>query len=145
MIKVFMWVMCSDEKLDSHRFAEVIDAAVAAGEVTESEKFSKWAAAVRKRPAPADPLKPRASTKKKTKGGGGGAGGGGGDGDLMALIQQRQAVRGSQANDLFASLEAKYSGRGGGAKKGAPGAKGRGGKKEGATKVEVGGVSKKKK
>jgi len=30
---------------------------------------------------------------------------GGGDGDLMALIQARQASRMSQADDLFAGLE----------------------------------------
>ena len=31
MRKVFMWVMCSDEAADSHRFADAVDAAVAAG------------------------------------------------------------------------------------------------------------------
>jgi DnaJ family protein C protein 9 len=132
-----MWVMCSDQKLDSHRFADVIDAAVLAGELDKSAKFSKWATAARKKPAPKDPLKPRA-TKKKGGGGGGGEGGGG-DGDLMALIQSRQAARAGQADDLFASLEAKYGGGGGGG--------GGGGKKGGmggAIKVKGGGVSKKK-
>ena len=80
-------------------------------ELKASKKFSEWAAAARKKPAPKDPLKPRAGPKKNKGGGGGGGGGsGGGDGDLMALIQQRQAARASQADDLFASLEAKYGG-----------------------------------
>ena len=135
MEKVFMWVMCSDDKLDSHRFADIIDAAVAAEEVKVFKKFSKWAVAVRKRPAPKDPLKPRAASKKKKA-----ASAGGGEGDLLALIQQRQKARMSQADDLFASLEAKYGG--GGIKK----KKGGGNNKVGATKVQVkgGGVSKKK-
>ena len=131
MAKVFMWVMCSDDKLDSHRFADLVDAAIDSGELKPSQKFSKWAAIVRRQPAPKNPLKPQKKKKGKQ---------GGSDGDLMALIQARQSARASQADDLFASLEAKYGG----------GSKGKGGAgkkrgKEGATGVKEGGVSKKKK
>ena len=120
MSKVFMWVMCSEEAVDSHRFADVVDAAVDAGESKRYPAFTSWAAKIRKKPAPKDPLKPRPKKKKKAA-----SAAGGGEGDLMAIIQARQNARAAAADDLFARLEEKYGGgkspkkkaKGGGKKK----------------------------
>lgn len=70
MGKVFMWVMCSDEAKDAHRFADAVDAAVADGSAPLYKTFQDWARRVRAKPAPKDPLaEPRktANTKKKAK------------------------------------------------------------------------------
>ena len=120
MSKVFMWVMCSEEAIDAHRFADVVDAAVARGDAPAFPAFERWAKKTRERPAPKNPLEPREKKKKRSKKGEG-------EGDLAALILARRDARAAQADDLFASLEAKY-----------------GGKKAGTTKAK-GGVEKKTK
>ena len=128
MGKVFMWVMCSEEARDAHRFADMVDDAVAAGSAKPHETFKAWARRVRAKPAPKDPLaEPRkpANTKKKGKDDASG---------LAALILARRETR---ADDLFASLEAKY----GGAKKKKPKPE----KKPSGAPKAAGGVAKKKK
>jgi DnaJ family protein C protein 9 len=102
MTRVFAWVMCSEEADDSHRFADMIDAAIAKKEVKSYGMFVDWATEVRKKPAPKDPLGSR-KMKKSIKGGGGA------DADLFALIQKKNAMRAGQAEDMFAALEAKYA------------------------------------
>lgn len=121
MSKVFMWVMCSDEATDAHRFADVVDDAVARGDAPAFPEFERWAKKTRERPAPKRPLEPREKKKKTSKKGAEG------EGDLAALILARRDDRAARAEDLFASLEAKY-----------------GGKKAGTTKAK-GGVEKKTK
>ena len=54
MGKVFMWVMCSDEAKDAHRFADAVDAAVADGSAPLYKTFEDWARRVRAKPAPKD-------------------------------------------------------------------------------------------
>ena len=41
MSKVFMWVMCSEEAIDAHRFADVVDAAVARGDAPRVPRVRK--------------------------------------------------------------------------------------------------------
>ena len=140
MSKVFMWVMCSEEAIDAHRFADIVDEALKNKKVTAYSAYSSWAKAVRNKRAPKDPLRNRAGRKlgASKKGGGKGDGGtGNDDGDLMALIRSRQNSRAAAADDLFVRLEAKYGHDDGGKKKGDKG-------KDGATKVKGGGVAKKK-
>jgi len=130
MGKVFMWVMCSDEAKDAHRFADAVDAAVADGSAPLYKTFEDWARRVRAKPAPKDPLaEPRkpANTKKKNPDKDDASG-------LAALILARRETR---ADDLFASLEAKY----GGAKKKKP----KPDKKPSRAPKAAGGVAKKKK
>jgi DnaJ family protein C protein 9 len=127
MSKVFMWVMCSEEAKDAHRFADMVTDAIADGSATSFEAFTEWARRVRLKPAPKDPLsveqkKKQTKTKDDTN-------------DLAALILARRETR---ADDLFASLEAKY----GGAKKKARPVKE---KKKGGAPSANGGVAKKKK
>ena len=145
MAKVFMWVMCSDESLDSHRFADIVEAAVADRVAPKFNAFQTWVKAIRKKPAPKDPLKKRSGRKLPKSGGKAKSGGEGGDGDgdgdggnLMALIRARGATRAAAADDLFARLEAKYGHDDGKRKK-----KG-GGKVSGATGVKNAGVAKKR-
>ena len=145
MAKVFMWVMCSEESLDSHRFADIVEAAVADRVAPKFNAYRAWEKAIRKKPAPKDPLKKRSGRKLPKSGGKAKSGGAGGDGDgdgdggnLMALIRARGASRAAAADDLFARLEAKYGHDDGKRKK-----KG-GGKVSGATGVKNAGVAKKK-
>lgn len=129
MSQVFMWVMCSEEQKDAHRFADMVDDAIADGSATSRfTAFTEWARRVRAKPAPKDPLreekkKPKMTKKKDDTD------------DLAALILARRETR---ADDLFASLEAKY----GGAKKKA---KTRPEKKKNGAPSANGGVAKKKK
>lgn len=96
MSKVFEYVLCSEPALDSHRFMEAIEEAIAAGQVKEYKKYRKWASAVAKTPVPPDPLARRNDAEPA------------GVDDLQALIQGRQQER---SDSLFASLEARYGGK----------------------------------
>lgn len=97
---LFEYMLCSEAKVDSHRFKESLEAAIKAGELKPYKAFKQWAAVVAKTPAPADPLKPR--TKRS-----GGASRGGGV-DLTAIIQGRQAQREQKQNEFFDALASKY-------------------------------------
>jgi len=103
MTRVFAWVMCSEESEDSHRFADLVDAAIAAKEVKSHATYQAWAKEIRKRKAPKDPLGSRREKKSgKSKSGQD-------DGDLFALIQRRKDMRAEQADAMFADLEARYA------------------------------------
>lgn len=103
MTRVFAWVMCSEEAEDSHRFADLVDAAIKAKEVKSHEAYQTWAKEIRKRKAPKDPLGARREKK------GGKSKSGQDDGDLFALIQRRKDMRAEQADAMFADLEARYA------------------------------------
>lgn len=51
-------MMCSDPQVDSHRFMDIIDAAVSSGELKEFKAYRKWAAEVAKTPRHPNPLGP---------------------------------------------------------------------------------------
>jgi DnaJ homolog subfamily C member 9 len=96
-------VMCSEESEDSHRFADLVDAAIETEEVKSTAVYQKWAKDIRKRKAPKDPLGARREKKGgKSKKGEDAA-------DLVALIQRKNAMRADQADAMFADLEAKYA------------------------------------
>ena len=97
MTAVFAWVMCSEEKVDAHRFADMIDDALAKNKISSFQIYETWATATRKKPAPKNPLKPQKKQVKGTKKDD--------TSDLAALILAKREHR---AGDLFASLEAKY-------------------------------------
>ncbi|CAI5986501.1 unnamed protein product [Closterium sp. NIES-64] len=48
--------VCARPEIDSHRFKDILDAAIESGEVKVTKAYKKWAAEVAKKPAPADPL-----------------------------------------------------------------------------------------
>ncbi|CAM6105116.1 unnamed protein product [Calypogeia fissa] len=97
---VFTYIMCSNPKLDSHRFKEIIDSAIAAGEFKEFKVYKKWAAEVSKEPAPLNPLA-QSNRKKKEKGET--------TDSLFALITSKGKDR---MNSLASAIEAKYGGVG---------------------------------
>lgn len=99
--QVFEWVMCSDEAADSHRFMDVLDAAIQAKEAPSFAKYAAWAKRVAARPRP----KP-GSGSGKAGGRGKKAGKAGGGGDEAALVA---AIRGRQGGAL-----ARIGGGGGG-------------------------------
>ena len=117
MDRVFAWLCCSRPEVDSHRFCDALEAAIAAEEVPEFPPFRPWAAQVRRRPAPKDPLKPRASGLLGTSGKGKGKGkekekgnGKGGGGASLSLAEQIRGKQAGRTESLLASLEAKYGG-----------------------------------
>uniref|UniRef100_A0A7N0T5A6 J domain-containing protein n=1 Tax=Kalanchoe fedtschenkoi TaxID=63787 RepID=A0A7N0T5A6_KALFE len=97
MNRLFCSMICSDPKLDSHRFKDMIDEAITAGDVKETKVYKKWAKKVSEKAAPVDPLKPKDKRKKESD-------------DLFAIISQRQAERKDKFNSMFSSLAAKYGG-----------------------------------
>ncbi|KAG0584511.1 hypothetical protein KC19_3G214200 [Ceratodon purpureus] len=103
--KVFNQMMCSDPQLDSHRFMDIIDAAISSGELKEYKTYRKWASEVSKTPRHPNPLAP---PKKKKKNGDSTA-------ELTALINHRGK---KQMDSLAATLAAKYGNKGKGVKGG---------------------------
>lgn len=96
MNRVYEWVLCSDPKLDNHRFKDIIDSAISAGELQESKAYRQWAAEVMKTRPPANPLK-RPSKKRKDA-----------ETDIRALISQNQANRKKRFDSLFSSIVSEY-------------------------------------
>eukprot|EP00246_Nothoceros_aenigmaticus_P013761 TRINITY_DN4916_c0_g1_i2.p2 TRINITY_DN4916_c0_g1~~TRINITY_DN4916_c0_g1_i2.p2 ORF type:complete len:133 (+),score=36.38 TRINITY_DN4916_c0_g1_i2:541-939(+) len=95
MQRVFLHSICSEPSQDSHRFMEIIDAAIAEDELREYKAYRKWAKEVSKLPPP------RSTARKKKTAAGSSSG-------LVALIQGRR----QKMDNLTASLEAKYGGKG---------------------------------
>ncbi|GFR47759.1 hypothetical protein Agub_g9524 [Astrephomene gubernaculifera] len=110
METVFDHLMCSDPDLDSHRLMEVVEEAIAAGEVPRFKHFTSWAKQVAARPRPSRAQAAAAATAR------------GPSGALVAAIHSKRAAA---ADSFFDSLMAKYGG-GGGKDKGK--GKGKGGK-----------------
>mmetsp|Transcript_21835 Transcript_21835/g.30371 ORF Transcript_21835/g.30371 Transcript_21835/m.30371 type:complete len:269 (+) Transcript_21835:46-852(+) len=98
MPMVFEFLMCSDDKVDSHRLADQVDADIETGLLKRYKRYSQWAQQVRRTAAPKDPLRKRRkeSKKKNTENSG--------TVDLAALIQSKNKQRGN----FLASLEDKY-------------------------------------
>ncbi|MED6158027.1 Chaperone protein dnaJ 6, variant 2 [Stylosanthes scabra] len=60
MDRLFCSMLCSDPKFDSHRFKDILDEAIAAGELKETKAYQKWAKKVSEIKPPTSPLKRRA-------------------------------------------------------------------------------------
>eukprot|EP00250_Pteridium_aquilinum_P008201 c17762_g1_i1 orf=159-1022(+) len=98
MDRVFDQLMCSEPEQDSHRFMDIINDAVSAGELKEYDIYKKWAKKVAKKPRPSEPMKRAKKTKSAE----------GSEASLLAMISSRQKQRNSM-DSLAAALEAKYS------------------------------------
>ncbi|KAJ7536004.1 hypothetical protein O6H91_12G053300 [Diphasiastrum complanatum] len=99
MNRVFNMLMCSDSKLDSHRFKDIFDSAIASGELKERKIYRTWAADVAKQPVPSNPLKLASKRKSKEEPAS----------DLITLISSRGKQR---MESCFSALEAKYANNG---------------------------------
>ncbi|XP_057982439.1 chaperone protein dnaJ 6 [Malania oleifera] len=100
MNRLFCSMLCSDPKLDSHRFKDIIDEAIAAEELKGTKVYQKWAKQVSETKPPTSPLKRREKSKKQS------------DADLFAVISQRRSERKDRFDSLFSSLVSKYGGGG---------------------------------
>ncbi|GLT88258.1 hypothetical protein SLE2022_062920 [Rubroshorea leprosula] len=98
MNRLFCSMLCSDPKLDSHRFKDILDEAIAVGEVEETKAYKKWAKQVSEMKPPTSPLRKRKSSKQS-------------EADLLAVISQRQNERKGRFDSMFSSLVSKYGGK----------------------------------
>ncbi|KAL2923732.1 Chaperone protein dnaJ 6 [Bienertia sinuspersici] len=99
MKKLFCSMLCSEPKLDSHRFKDILDEAIASGELKEFKSYKKWAKEVSEMKPPTSPLKRKKKSGKKS------------DSDLYAIISQRQTERKGRLDSMFNSLMTKYGGQ----------------------------------
>ncbi|KAF5186351.1 Chaperone protein dnaj [Thalictrum thalictroides] len=97
MNRLFCSMICSDPKLDSHRFKDIIQEAIAGGELKETKAYRQWAKQISETKPPTNPLKRRAKNKKS-------------DGDLYAIISQRRDQRKEQFDSMFTNIVAKCGG-----------------------------------
>lgn len=98
MSRLFCSMLCSDPKLDSHRFKDILDEAISAGDVKRTKAYQKWAKRISETKPPTSPLKRRAKSKKEP------------EADLFAIISERQSKRKNQVTSFLSSLESKYGG-----------------------------------
>ncbi|XP_058724007.1 chaperone protein dnaJ 6-like [Vicia villosa] len=98
MSRLFCSMLCSDPKLDSHRFKDIIDEAIASGELKEKKAYKKWAKKISETKPPTSPLRRREKANKKP------------ETDLYAIISKRQNERKGQLDSMFSSLISKYGG-----------------------------------
>ena len=104
MACVFEFVMCSYAKRDSHRFMDLIDAAIAEGRAKRYKQYTAWAEKVAAKPRPSDPLAPpKAKAKRGSKRGAVLQD----EGALVAAIRSRHA---SAFGSLLSDLEARHCG-----------------------------------
>ncbi|KAG5416230.1 hypothetical protein IGI04_003797 [Brassica rapa subsp. trilocularis] len=96
MSRLFCSMLCSDPKLDSHRFKDIIDEAIAAGEVKSTKAYKKWAKEISEIKPPTSPQKMRHKAKE------------GAETDLYALISQRRDSRKEKFDTMFSSLASRY-------------------------------------
>lgn len=97
MGRLFCCMLCSDPKLDSHRFKDIIDEAIAAGELKSTKSFEKWAKLVSETKPPTSPSRLRKKSKENSE-------------DLYAIIANRQNERKGKIDSMFSSLDQKYGG-----------------------------------
>uniref|UniRef100_A0A5B7C593 J domain-containing protein n=1 Tax=Davidia involucrata TaxID=16924 RepID=A0A5B7C593_DAVIN len=97
MNRLFCSMLCSDLKLDSHRFKDILDEAIAAGELKSTKAYQKWAKQVVETKPPTSPLRQREKPRKQSE-------------DLYAIISQRRNERKDRFDSMFSSLVTKYGG-----------------------------------
>ncbi|MBA0824049.1 hypothetical protein Goarm_020736 [Gossypium armourianum] len=98
MNKLFCSMLCSDPKLDSHRFKDLLDEAIAAGELKETKAYRKWANKVSEMKPPTSPLRRKEKSVKQS------------ESDLLAIISQRRSERKDRFDSMFSTLVSKYGG-----------------------------------
>ncbi|KAG4915960.1 hypothetical protein JHK82_053595 [Glycine max] len=98
MNRLFCSMLCSDPKLDSHRFKDILDEAIASGELKAKKAYQKWAKEVSEIKPPTNPLRRREKSNKQS------------ETDLCAIIAQRRNERKGQFDLMFSSLVSKYGG-----------------------------------
>lgn len=95
MNRLFCSMICSDAKLDSHRFKDIIDQAIAGGELKSTKSYEKWAKKISEIEPPTNPLKRRVKKKKSE------------ESDLILAISQRRAERKDRFDSVLSSIMSK--------------------------------------
>ncbi|XWS43186.1 hypothetical protein CRYUN_Cryun16bG0081300 [Craigia yunnanensis] len=98
MNKLFCSMLCSDPKLDSHRYKNMLDEAIAAGELKETKACQKWAKKVSQIKLPTSPLRRKGKSNKQS------------ESDLFSIISQRRSEGKEQFDSMFSSLMSKNGG-----------------------------------
>ncbi|XP_004300019.1 PREDICTED: chaperone protein dnaJ 6 [Fragaria vesca subsp. vesca] len=98
MNRLFCSMLCSDPKLDSHRFKDILDEAITSGELKSTKAYTKWAKKVSETKPPTSPLKRTSKSSKQP------------EADLYAIISQRRNDRKDQFETMFSNLVSKYGG-----------------------------------
>ncbi|KAK1266055.1 Chaperone protein dnaJ 6 [Acorus gramineus] len=98
MNRLFCTMLCSDPKLDSHRFKSYIDDTIAEGELKSSKAYEKWAKEVLKIKPPTEPLASRKKYNKQAETG------------TLAGITERRSERKDRFDSMFSSMISKYCG-----------------------------------
>ncbi|KAF3321391.1 chaperone protein dnaJ 6-like protein [Carex littledalei] len=95
MNRLFCSMICSDEKLDSHRFKDIIDDAISQGELKSTKAYKKWAKKVSQTEPPTNPLaRPSKKRNKEVD-------------DLALAITERRSQRKEQFNSILSSIVSK--------------------------------------
>ncbi|CAN1128355.1 Chaperone protein dnaJ 6 [Linum perenne] len=97
MNRLFCSMLCSDTKLDSHRFKDIMDEAIAKGVVKETKAYQKWAKKISEIKPPTSPLGKRKPSKQYEE-------------NVLAAMTQRRSERKGQFESMFSSMVAKYGG-----------------------------------
>ncbi|KAK4481719.1 hypothetical protein RD792_012628 [Penstemon davidsonii] len=97
MDRLFCCMLCSDPKLDSHRFKDIIDEAIYSGDANSTKAYERWVKKISKIKPPTSPLRQRKKSKKNSD-------------DLYAVIAQRQNERKGRIDSMFSSLVQKFGG-----------------------------------
>ncbi|VVA97339.1 unnamed protein product [Arabis nemorensis] len=100
MSRLFCSMLCSNTKLDSHRFKDIIDQAIAAGEVKSTKAYKKWAKEISEIEPPTNDTQMRQKAAKVAKK------------DLYAAILQRSDSRKEKFDTMFSSLVSRYGDNG---------------------------------
>ncbi|XLR57558.1 hypothetical protein S83_008230 [Arachis hypogaea] len=59
MNRLFYLMLCSDPKFDSHQFKDILDEAIAVGELKKTKIYKKWAKRISEIEPPTNPLRRR--------------------------------------------------------------------------------------
>ncbi|KAE8713142.1 Chaperone protein dnaJ 6 [Hibiscus syriacus] len=98
MNKLFCSMLCSDPKLDSHRFKDLLDEAIAAGELKETKAYKKWEKKISEMKPPTSPPRRKGKSIKRP------------EPDLLAIISERRNERKDRFDSMFSSLVSRYGG-----------------------------------
>ncbi|XP_008646724.1 chaperone protein dnaJ 6 [Zea mays] len=96
MNMLFCTMICSEPKLDSHRFKDIIDEAIGEGELKSTKVYEKWAKKISGMEPPTNPLERRAKKRKNSE-----------ENDLILAISQRKAERKKQFNSILSNIMSK--------------------------------------
>lgn len=107
MEQVFMWVMLSNPDIDSHRFMDILDAAIKETKIEKYPGYTRWAKKTGKKPRP-ETLLPTKKSKKGLKKASSSAKSDGDHAALQALIAKRRQGSNGVFSTMLDSLAGKY-------------------------------------